>query len=151
MRVVIACFASLAWAVAACGRPASAAQTAANQAQPAAAQAPTFIEHPQNVQPGLALQAAWAKLVNPYESDAQRRSEGAKLFVSYNCMDCHGPDGSGAMAPSFQDNRWHFGGSAGEVFQSIYEGRPDGMPAWGGRIVDVPIRRLVTYVRSRAN
>ena len=82
------------------------------------------------------------------EGNAQRRDEGSKLFVAYNCMDCHGVDGSGAMGPSLQDNRWHFGGSAGEVFQSIYEGRPDGMPSWGGRIPDDQIWRLVTYVRS---
>ena len=52
------------------------------------------------------------------------------------------------MGPSLQDNRWHFGGSAGEVFQSIYEGRPDGMPSWGGRISDEDIWRLVTYIRT---
>jgi cytochrome c oxidase cbb3-type subunit 3 len=63
-------------------------------------------------------------------------------------MDCHGMDGSGAMGPSLADGRWHFGGSPGEVFQSIYEGRPDGMPAWGGRIADDQIWRLVAYVRS---
>ena len=57
-------------------------------------------------------------------------------------MDCHGADGSGAMGPSLQDGRWHFGSTAGDVFQSIYEGRPDGMPSWGGRISDDQIWRL---------
>jgi len=52
------------------------------------------------------------------------------------------------MGPSLADGRWRFGGSNGEVFQSIYEGRPDGMPAWGSRISDTDIWRLVTYVRS---
>ena len=49
------------------------------------------------------------------------------------------------MGPSLQDSRWHFGGTPGEVFQSIYEGRPDGMPSWGGRIdddADLAARRL---------
>jgi hypothetical protein len=41
-----------------------------------------------------------------------------------------------------------FGGTAGTVFQSIYEGRPDGMPAWGGPIADDQIWRLVAYVQS---
>jgi cytochrome c oxidase cbb3-type subunit 3 len=89
-------------------------------------------------------------MTNPYEGSADRAAEGAKLFISYNCMDCHGADGSGAMGPSLQDGRWHFGGSPGEVFQSIYEGRPEGMPAWGGRIPDDQIWRLVTYVRTLA-
>jgi len=73
---------------------------------------------------------------------------GARLFVGYNCLDCHGADGSGAMGPSFQDGRWHFGGSPGEVFESIYQGRPDGMPAWGGRISNDQIWMLTAYVRS---
>lgn len=107
-----------------------------------------FVEHPDHIQPGLAFQGRWATLTNPYEGNAQRIAEGAKLFVSYNCLDCHGAEGSGAMGPSLQDSRWHFGGTPGDVFQSIYEGRPDGMPAWGGRIADDQIWRLVAYVRT---
>ena len=87
-------------------------------------------------------------LRNPYEGDRQATTIGSQLFMSYNCVDCHGMDGSGAMGPSLADGRWHFGGTPGEVFESIYQGRPEGMPAWGGRISDADIWRLVTYVRS---
>jgi cytochrome c oxidase cbb3-type subunit 3 len=52
------------------------------------------------------------------------------------------------MGPSLADGRWRFGGTPAEVFESIYQGRPDGMPAWGGRISDADIWRLVAYVRS---
>ena len=107
-----------------------------------------FVEHPDNIHPGLSFQGRWASLVNPYEGNAQRIAEGGKLFIAYNCLDCHGADGSGAMGPSLADSRWHFGGSAAEVFESIYEGRPDGMPTWGGRIGNDQIWMLVTYVRS---
>jgi cytochrome c oxidase cbb3-type subunit 3 len=107
-----------------------------------------FVEHPEHIQPGLASQGRFGALSNPFEGNAARIAEGGKLFIAYNCMDCHGADGAGAMGPSFQDNRWHFGGTAGEVFQSIYEGRPDGMPSWGGRIADDQIWRLVAYVQS---
>jgi mono/diheme cytochrome c family protein len=85
---------------------------------------------------------------NPYEGDKGAITTGGKLFVAYNCLDCHGADGSGAMGPSFQDGRWHFGGAPGEVFESIYQGRPDGMPAWGGRITNDQIWMLTAYVRS---
>jgi cytochrome c oxidase cbb3-type subunit 3 len=107
-----------------------------------------FVEHPDHIQPGLAFHGRWATIANPYAGNKQRIDEGAKLFISYNCMDCHGADGSGAMGPSLQDNRWHFGGTDGDVFQSIYEGRPDGMPSWGGRIADDQIWRLVAYVQT---
>lgn len=110
-----------------------------------------FVEHPDHIQPGLTFHGQWAHLVNPYEGDRQRIAEGGQLFIAYNCLDCHGADGSGAMGPSLQDGRWHFGGTPGDVFQSIYEGRPDGMPAWGGRIPDDQIWRLVAYVRTLSN
>jgi cbb3-type cytochrome c oxidase subunit III len=88
------------------------------------------------------------RLSNPYEADPQVRTVGSQLYHSYNCIDCHGMDGSGAMGPSLADGRWRFGGSPSEVFESIYQGRPDGMPSWGGRISDADIWRLVAYVRS---
>ncbi len=74
--------------------------------------------------------------------------EGAKLFVAYNCADCHGAGGSGAMGPSFVDNRWRFGGSNADVYKSIAEGRPEGMPAWGPMIPRDQIEKLVAYVQS---
>ena len=110
-----------------------------------------FVEHPDHVQLGLASRGRFAALTNPFEGNAAKIAEGAKLFIAYNCLDCHGAEGSGAMGPSLQDNRWHFGGTPGDVFQSIYEGRPDGMPAWGGRIGDDQIWRLVAYVRTLSN
>jgi cytochrome c oxidase cbb3-type subunit 3 len=107
-----------------------------------------FVQHPEHIQVGLPLQGGFAQLANPFEGDARKAAEGGALFVSYNCADCHGAEGSGAMGPSLADGRWHFGGTAGAVFQSIYEGRPDGMPSWGGRIPDDQIWRLVAYVQS---
>ncbi len=107
-----------------------------------------FIEHPEILPAGFPLQVTPLPIKNPYEGHKAAIATGAKLFVGYNCLDCHGADGSGAMGPSFQDGRWHFGGSLGDVFESIYEGRPDGMPAWGGRISNDQIWMLTVYVRS---
>jgi cytochrome c oxidase cbb3-type subunit 3 len=88
------------------------------------------------------------RLANPFDRDPQATTVGSQLYHSYNCIDCHGMDGSGAMGPSFADGRWRFGGSPSQVFESIYQGRPEGMPAWGGRISDSDVWRLVAYVRS---
>lgn len=107
-----------------------------------------FIEHPENLPAGFPSSIKPLLVTNPYEGDARAITTGGQLFIGYNCMDCHGADGSGAMGPSFQDGRWHFGGTPGEVFESIYQGRPDGMPAWGGRISNEQIWMLTAYVRS---
>jgi mono/diheme cytochrome c family protein len=111
-----------------------------------------FVSHDENLAVGFPLAAGrFVNLKNPYESDKKAIATGSQLFVAYNCIDCHGADGSGAMGPSFQDGRWHFGGTAGEVFESISEGRPDGMPSWGGRISNDQIWMLTAYVRSLAS
>jgi mono/diheme cytochrome c family protein len=110
-----------------------------------------FVQHEENLPPGFPLGVKPIAVRNPYEGDKKAISTGAQLFIAYNCLDCHGAEGSGAMGPSFQDGRWHFGGSPAEVFESIYEGRPDGMPAWGGRISNDQIWMLTAYVRSLAS
>ncbi|MDB4887570.1 MAG: cytochrome c class [Gemmatimonadetes bacterium] len=107
-----------------------------------------FVSHPENIQPGMVPAYAGMTLRNPYEGNAQALATGEKLFVSYNCVDCHGAGGSGAMGPSLADGRWHFGGTPAEVFESIYQGRPEGMPAWGSLISPDQVWMLVTYVRS---
>ena len=107
-----------------------------------------FIQHDENLPVGFPASVKPLLIKNPYEGDKAAISTGGKLFIAYNCLDCHGADGSGAMAPTFQDGRWHFGGLPGEVFESIYQGRPDGMPAWGGRISNDQIWMLTAYVRS---
>jgi len=118
-------------------------------AAPAQAQPPApFVSHAEHIQPGKATPFAGIALRNPYDGNAAARADGAKLFVAYNCIDCHGADGSGAMGPSLADGRWHFGGTAPEIYESIYQGRPEGMPAWGSLIAPDQIWRLVTYVQS---
>jgi cytochrome c oxidase cbb3-type subunit 3 len=107
-----------------------------------------LIAHDEMLPVGFPPSAKPLLIKNPYEGDKAAISTGGKLFIAYNCLDCHGADGSGAMGPSFQDGRWHFGGAPGEVFESIYQGRPDGMPSWGGRISNDQIWMLTAYVRS---
>jgi cytochrome c oxidase cbb3-type subunit 3 len=116
--------------------------------QSGASNPPALIAHPEHVHPGLADVRPALVLQNPREHDPRAIPEGKALFVSYNCVDCHGGDGTGAMGPSLADGRWHFGGTPGEVYESIAQGRPNGMPAWGGRIADSQIWALVAYVRS---
>jgi cytochrome c oxidase cbb3-type subunit 3 len=127
---------------------AGAPQAPASAARSGGDLAGRFVTHAEHVQPGMVTPPAGLTLRNPHEGDAGAVATGAKLFVAYNCVDCHGADGSGAMGPSLADGRWHFGGAPAEVFESIYQGRPEGMPAWGSLISPDQIWMLVSYVRS---
>jgi cytochrome c oxidase cbb3-type subunit III len=113
----------------------------------AADSTPRLIVHPEHIRPGQSAPRG-VTLKNPYSGNAAAIATGAKLFISYNCLDCHGAEGSGAMGPSLADGRWHFGGEDSELFESIYQGRPEGMPAWGSAIAPDQIWMLVSYVKS---
>jgi mono/diheme cytochrome c family protein len=87
-------------------------------------------------------------LTNPHTGDTAVAKQGALLFTTMNCDGCHGGDASGWVGPDLADRRWRYGGSDAEVFNSIYYGRPKGMPAFGGVLGTEGVWTLVTYLRS---
>lgn len=99
-----------------------------------------------DLQPGPKLQAA-AAINNPYEGNAYALSQGQRLFEQYNCAGCHF-HGGGGIGPPLMDSEWIYGSSPLNIYMSISEGRPNGMPSYGGHIPDEEIWQLVTYVRS---
>ncbi len=91
---------------------------------------------------------AGGSLRNPHAGDAAVARSGALLFTAMNCDGCHGTEGSGWVGPNLGDGRWRYGGADAEVFNSIYYGRPRGMPAFGGTLGAEGVWTLVTYLRS---
>jgi cytochrome c oxidase cbb3-type subunit 3 len=87
-------------------------------------------------------------LKNPHKGDAKAAETGGQMFTAFNCDGCHGGGAVGFVGPSLADGRWRYGGSDGEIFHSIFYGRPRGMPAWGGTLPADAIWRLVTYLQS---
>jgi len=89
-----------------------------------------------------------AQLRNPHAGDVAVAKSGALLFAAMNCDGCHGGEGAGWVGPNLGDGRWRYGGDDAEVFNSIYYGRPKGMPAFGGALGTEGVWTLVTYLRS---
>jgi cytochrome c oxidase cbb3-type subunit III len=83
----------------------------------------------------------------PYENNAYAVSEGKRLFSAYNCVGCHA-HGGGGMGPALRDDQWSYGHEADQIYHSILEGRPNGMPTFRGKIPDYQIWQLAAYVRS---
>jgi cytochrome c len=75
---------------------------------------------------------------------------GATLFGSMNCDGCHGGGAIGWVGPSLVDGRWRYGGTDEDIFNSIYYGRPKGMPAYGGVIGTDGVWMLVAYIKAQA-
>src|SRR5579872_49577 len=85
---------------------------------------------------------------NPFQQDPVALAEGRTLFESYNCAGCHGDHAGGGMGPSLRDEDWIYGSSDAQVFNSIAEGRAHGMPAWGLKVPEDQIWKLVGYIKS---
>lgn len=85
---------------------------------------------------------------NPYANDPIAYTEGRRLFLWYNCYGCHGGRAGGGMGPSLRDSVWLFGDSDAQIFSSIAQGRGEGMPAWGSRIPEDQIWKLVAYIKT---
>ena len=74
-------------------------------------------------------------------------SEGKRLYEMYNCVGCHA-HGGGGIGPPLLDAKWIYGSEPQNVFDTIVEGRPNGMPAWQNKIPDQQVWELVAYVQS---
>lgn len=110
--------------------------------------APPSVRYDAYVSAGGAAPPA-GELVNPLKGNAQAATEGARVFVAMNCDGCHGGGGTGFGAPSLVDGRWRYGGSDGAVYQSIFYGRPRGMPAYGGIMSAGAIWQVITYLEAQ--
>lgn len=85
---------------------------------------------------------------NPVAGDPEALARGRRYFNDYNCAGCHAPNGGGGMGISLSNSRFVYGSEPENIYLSILQGRPGGMPAWGGMLQDDMIWDLVTYIRE---
>ena len=52
------------------------------------------------------------------------------------------------MGPDLTDTEWRYGGLPVQIYKTIRDGRPQGMPAWGVALPPDDIWKLVAYVQS---
>lgn len=71
-----------------------------------------------------------------------------KTIFSQKCATCHNPKGSGmsGSGPNLTDKYWIYGYQMFDVFTTISEGRPGGMPPQGGELNPVQIQQVASYV-----
>jgi cytochrome c len=89
------------------------------------------------------------QLVVPPKRFASDVTAGQGLFSSMSCDGCHGGGALGWQGPSLVDGRWRYGGADEEIFQSIFYGRPKGMPAYGGVLGAEGVWMIVRYLKAQ--
>jgi cytochrome c oxidase cbb3-type subunit III len=82
-----------------------------------------------------------------YENNAFHISEGKRYYEWYNCYSCHAA-GGGDIGPPLMDDKWRYGGEIEQIFSTIMEGRPNGMPSFAGRIPEQQVWEIAAYVRA---
>lgn len=119
-------------------------------------------ERPLVVQPPLAQDASLPQIsdlvpgpkhnkgpsvANPDENNSWMMAEGKRFYEAYNCVGCHA-HGGGGMGPALMDEKWIYGYGPQQVYATIVEGRPNGMPSFRGKISNDQLWEIVAYVRS---
>ena|SRR5215216_2483136 len=97
------------------------------------------------LRPGMPAVSQEAKI--PEEENAYALSEGKRLYEWFNCTGCHA-QGGGDIGPPLMDDEWIYGSNPENIFASVIEGRPNGMPSFADKIPANEVWQIVAYVRS---
>lgn len=84
---------------------------------------------------------------NPLAGNFAAVAQGEKLYHYYNCSGCHA-NGGGAIGPPLITQNWIYGSAPANLYATIAQGRPNGMPSWRGKIPQFQIWEIVMYIRS---
>ena len=86
---------------------------------------------------------------------AEKSAPAASEIYAGVCARCHGAGGGGSVAlpglpapRDFHDATFQASRSDAELKKTIREGKPPGMPAFGGALDDAQLAGLVAQVRS---
>ena len=85
---------------------------------------------------------------NPYADDPGALTQGRQLYNAFNCAGCHGGAGGGGMGPPLADEDWIYGSSDVQIYATIIQGRPNGMPAFGQALQGEAVWKIAAYVKS---
>jgi cytochrome c oxidase cbb3-type subunit 3 len=104
-------------------------------------------ESPATIYPGGGTPPPLDARAALYDNNSPAIAQGQFLYTRMNCVGCHA-HGGGGMGPALMDDKWRYGGRIDQIAATIAEGRPNGMPAWRGRLTDDQIWDLAAYVRT---
>lgn len=82
-----------------------------------------------------------------FEGSKPAIAAGKELFDQMNCTGCHF-NGGGGMGPALMSGHWRYGGRIDQIYASIAQGRPNGMPTWQDVLQPQQIWELAAYVKS---
>src|SRR5262249_13871242 len=86
---------------------------------------------------------------NPVAGDPAAVQRGMTYFNGFNCAGCHAANGAGGMGRALSDSRvFLYGSDPANIYVTIVQGRPNGMPAWGATLPSEVVWDLVAYIEE---
>jgi cytochrome c oxidase cbb3-type subunit III len=82
-----------------------------------------------------------------FEGNKLAIAAGKELFGQMNCSGCHF-NGGGGIGPALMSGHWRYGGRIDQIYASIAQGRPNGMPSWQDNLDPTMMWNLAAYVKS---
>ena len=82
-----------------------------------------------------------------FEGNKLAIADGEQLFNQMNCTGCHF-NGGGGMGPALMSGHWRYGGRIEQIYESIAQGRPNGMPSWQFVLGPTQIWDMAAYAKS---
>ncbi len=82
--------------------------------------------------------------------DAPMVATGKGIFMK-DCMPCHGMQAQGTAGPNLTDEFWFYGGAPSDIYNTVYNGTPKGMPNWGPRLGQGATKQVVAYILTLRN
>ena len=79
--------------------------------------------------------------------DAADLSKGKALFET-NCVTCHNSKGEGNIGPNLTDKNWIYGFDIKDVFKTVKNGTPNGMPEHNSKFNPVQLQQVASFVLS---
>ncbi|MGF1621833.1 MAG: c-type cytochrome [Rhodomicrobiaceae bacterium] len=86
---------------------------------------------------------------NPYSGEADAIADGEKIYARL-CVACHLKDGTGRIGPNLVDDKYGYERTATDKgeFEIIYAGGAGAMQAFGRRITQDDILRVMAYLEE---
>jgi cytochrome c oxidase cbb3-type subunit 3 len=100
-----------------------------------------------DLQPGPVTPTADDPRAAEYEGNAAHIANGQRYYKWFNCSGCHF-NGGGGIGPPLMDEKWRYGGKTEQIYATIMQGRPNGMPAFRDKIPEQQVWEIAAYVRT---
>ncbi len=85
--------------------------------------------------------------VKQYSGDKEAIKEGKELFAN-TCAPCHNSDATGGIGPNLTLTTLKFGATWKDIYESIANGRPNGMPPFLQQIGSEKVSKTIAFLES---